>query len=65
MFKSFNSLKESNRNRIRVVNDFPKKGISFKDISPLIGNKDSYRETLDELIHYFLKIKYTAKIKKT
>ncbi len=35
---------------IRDVPDFPKKGIIFKDISPLLANIDALRETVDQLI---------------
>ncbi|MCI5839544.1 MAG: adenine phosphoribosyltransferase [Peptoniphilaceae bacterium] len=34
---------------IRVIEDFPIKGISYKDISTLIGNKDAFKFTIDEL----------------
>ena len=34
---------------IGVVPDFPKKGISFKDISPLIRNPEAFRCCIDEL----------------
>jgi len=32
---------------IRVVPDFPKKGISFKDITPLLGNSALFAETIN------------------
>lgn len=34
---------------IRVIEDYPEKGISFKDITTLLKNKDGFRETLDLL----------------
>lgn len=34
---------------IGVTLDFPKKGISFKDISPLCLDKDAFKYTIDEL----------------
>ena len=34
---------------IRDVPDFPKAGILFKDITPLLRNPDAFRETLDRL----------------
>ncbi|MSS78181.1 adenine phosphoribosyltransferase [Anaerococcus sp. AGMB00486] len=32
---------------IRVIEDYPKEGISFKDITTLLKNKKAYKETLD------------------
>jgi len=34
---------------IRVIEDFPQPGISFKDITTLIGHPEGFRRTLDEL----------------
>ena len=34
---------------IRNVPDFPKKGIVFRDITPLIGNKEAFRYVTDKL----------------
>ena len=34
---------------IRVIEDYPEKGISFKDITTLLKNKDGFRETIDLL----------------
>ncbi|QDH20065.1 adenine phosphoribosyltransferase [Saccharibacillus brassicae] len=34
---------------IRVIPDFPKPGISFKDITTLLGNGPAYREAIDAL----------------
>lgn len=34
---------------IQVVPDFPKKGISFKDISPLLRNPEAFRSCIDEM----------------
>lgn len=33
---------------IREVPDFPKPGILFKDITPLVGNSNAFRRVLDE-----------------
>ncbi len=38
---------------IRDIPDFPKKGIIFKDISPLLGNRQAFRETIDLLAEQF------------
>ena len=35
-------------NYIRDIPDFPKKGIIFKDITPLLKNKDAYNYTIEE-----------------
>lgn len=34
---------------VRVIEDFPVKGISFKDISTLTRDKDAFKETIDRL----------------
>lgn len=34
---------------IAVIKDYPKKGISFKDITPLVGNGEAYRYTIEQL----------------
>jgi adenine phosphoribosyltransferase len=38
---------------IRNVPDFPKPGILFKDITPLLGNKDAFRETIARMADPF------------
>ncbi len=35
--------------KIRIIPDFPKEGISFKDITTLLQDKDAYRYTVDTL----------------
>lgn len=37
---------------IAVVEDFPKKGISFKDITTLIANGEAYQYTIDKLAEF-------------
>ena len=37
------------RNYIGVYPDFPKKGISFKDISPLVANKEAFASAIKDL----------------
>ena len=34
---------------IAVVEGFPKEGISFKDVSPLLADKDAFKYTVKEL----------------
>ncbi len=38
------------KNKIRVIEDFPKVGISFKDITTLIQDKDAFKYTIDTLV---------------
>ncbi|ABR48506.1 adenine phosphoribosyltransferase [Alkaliphilus metalliredigens QYMF] len=35
--------------KIRVIEDFPKKGISFKDITTLLKDKEAFRSMVDQL----------------
>ena len=41
------------KNSIRNVPDFPKPGIQFKDITTLLQDKDSFRETIDSFYNIF------------
>jgi len=38
---------------IRDVPDFPKKGIVFKDITPLLNNNKAFKQTVDKLSSHF------------
>lgn len=40
------------QNSIRVIEGFPKKGISFKDITTLLQNKDAFKYTVDKMAAY-------------
>ena len=42
---------------IRAIPDFPKKGISFKDITPLLENARAYHYTINKLAQPFQKKK--------
>jgi len=44
------SISDLLRRTIRDVPDFPKKGIVFKDITPVLGDASSYRRVVDELV---------------
>lgn len=41
------------RKKIRVIDDFPKKGISFKDITTLIGDGEALKESVDRMAEFF------------
>lgn len=40
------------RENIRIIEDFPKEGISFKDVTTLLQNKDSLKYTVDTIAGY-------------
>lgn len=40
------------KSKIRVIEGFPKEGISFKDITTLINDKEAYKYTVDTLAEY-------------
>jgi len=44
---------------IRDIPDFPKQGIIFKDITPLLSNHDAFRYAIDELKKRFTGVKIT------
>ncbi|MFH1423324.1 MAG: adenine phosphoribosyltransferase [Planctomycetota bacterium] len=48
------------KNLIRDVPDFPKKGIIFKDITPLLLNGAAIREAVDKISSFFSKKKIDA-----
>ena len=37
------------KEKIGIIQDFPKKGISFKDITPLIGDGKAFKELIDTM----------------
>ena len=37
------------KSKIRVIEDYPTEGISFKDITTLLRDKEAFRETIDQL----------------
>jgi len=43
---------------IRSIPDYPKKGILFRDITTLIKNKDSFKETLNQMTEILKKIDF-------
>lgn len=50
------------KDRIQVVEGFPKEGISFKDISPLLADHDAFTSAMDELAKGFEGLKVDAVI---
>lgn len=40
------------KSKIRVVEDFPHKGISFKDITTLLADADAFQYTIKEMAEY-------------
>ncbi len=38
---------------IRDIPDWPKPGILFKDITPLLGNPDAFRQAIDQLADHY------------
>ena len=43
------SVSEDFKALVRTIPDFPKPGIVFKDIMPLLANREALRQTVDEL----------------
>ncbi len=41
------------KDHIRDIADFPKAGVTFKDITPLLGNEEAFRFAVDALIGEF------------
>jgi len=43
---------------IRSIQDYPKKGILFRDITTLIKNKDAFRDCIDQMSKILSKVNY-------
>lgn len=53
-------MKKSELKRfIRDIPDFPKTGIIFKDITPLLNDKEAFKKAVDLLVKHFKKEKVT------
>ena len=50
-------IEELIKSKIREIPDWPKKGVSFKDITPLLQDKNLFYKTIDLLISPYLKKK--------
>jgi len=46
------------KDKIRVIEDFPVKGISYKDITTLISDGEAYSYCIDEMINIFKDFEY-------
>lgn len=46
-------IKQSAKELIRDIPDFPKPGIVFKDITPLLANHEVYQSAIDSIAAYF------------
>lgn len=40
------------KEKIRIIENFPKEGISFKDITTVIGDGEALRYSIDEMVNY-------------
>ncbi len=49
----FNPDQEWLKEHIRDIPDFPKPGIVFKDITPLLAHKKAFTYTIDSLAHHY------------
>ena len=54
MTKNLNTIK----NTMKVVPDFPKKGISFKDITPIFTKPNVLRLTIKEMLKTIKGLKF-------
>lgn len=45
-------MKLNIKNKIRIIEDFPKVGISFKDITTLLQDKEAFKYTVDSITEY-------------
>ena len=52
-------LKNKLKRNIRVIPDFPKKGILFQDITSITDNKLLFKEVINEISKYVKKNKFT------
>lgn len=40
------------KQHVKIVENWPKEGIQFKDITPLMNNGKAYKKAIDDIIHY-------------
>lgn len=41
------------RDHIRAINDYPTPGVTFRDITPLLGNEAAFGRAVDDLVNRF------------
>ena len=60
-FKAVNSV-EDLKSYVREIKDFPKKGINFKDITPLLSDPKAFAFAVDRLVNRYIyeKIDYVV-----
>ena len=46
--------------KIRAIPDFPKPGVVFRDITPLVGDSETLRLAIEQLIHPFVEERVDA-----
>jgi len=51
--KNIDSAKIDLKAKIRNIPDFPKKGIVFRDITPLLMDSDAFRQAVDTMSAYY------------
>ena len=40
------------KEQVRIIEDFPKKGISFKDVTTLLQDNEAFKYTIDQFVEY-------------
>lgn len=50
-------MKNDLKSKIKEIQDWPQKGISFKDITPLLQDSHAFKKMIDELAQPYLKSK--------
>ena len=61
MLKEYKTLADSLRENIRDIPDFPKPGIIFKDITPILSNPEMTEVVLD-LFDYEIRLNHRIKL---
>ena len=46
--------------KIRAIPDFPKPGVVFRDVTPLVGDSELLRLTVEQLVHPFVGVRVDA-----